>query len=483
MKFRLLIVDDELEESARSGPRKRREIYQLLAGEFDLLFLEKPGDLVETLKTANIQAVLMDFVLARWSVDAGLMLQMVNNRCPVFLISSNWGPNFDRLRQALGTHTIAQIFTWEELEQAERRHLIRLWIEAEINKRYKFSTMDLEADEAIRILQLSDMHFGSKAPEAFAAETERAAQAVFRRWNAPPHLIALTGDLSHRGLPSEYDLALEWLNAFAKKLDPNWTEERFLLIPGNHDVCWPLGWSSHIEIGSSPSNSSLDVTGKLGASELRPYAFAPFRQFARELLKSDQWSGKHQFWTSGVYRHLGLVLFGYNTCENLNEWSVPTKTVSDRSMASMIAEVRNLKSDAPDAIVVGLMHHPLTSSDPTEVIQNQDVFLKNLDEGLGSIVTLSGHVHANLCTLQDRSGVSFLEVTASTTRELAVHRGEDTLRGFNMIEITRKKGRVVGLNVCACKFEALKLSMVEEARYARNAAGRLTVARSTASKK
>jgi hypothetical protein len=309
MKLRLLIVDDELDEKARSGPQKRRDLYQTLAKEFDVIFLERPGDLMEILKKSSIHAVLMDFVLARWTVDARSLLQIINNRCPVFLISGHWGPNFDNLRQTLATFRIAQIFTWEEIEQAERRQLVSLWIEAEVNKTNQYSEMIIGADEPIRILQLSDMHFGSKLPEAFAGETERAAQAVIRRWNAPPHLIALTGDLSEHGLPSEYDVAREWLISFGRKLDPSWTENRFLLIPGNHDVCWPLGWSSHIDVGTK----SLDLTGKLGATELRSFALAPFRQFARELLKTEVWSGKSQFWISGIYRHAGLILFGYNS--------------------------------------------------------------------------------------------------------------------------------------------------------------------------
>jgi hypothetical protein len=123
------------------------------------------------------------------------------------------------------------------------------------------------------------------------------------------------------------------------------------------------------------------------------------------------------------------------------------------------------------------MHHPFTSSKPTEVIQNQNVFLKNLSDDLGSIVTLSGHVHGNLSTLQDRGGVSFLEITSSTTTKSAEHRGEDSLRGFNMIEVTRKKGRVSAVSVCACKFDALKLSMVDEARYSRDLSGKLLTAK------
>ncbi|MFL9503092.1 metallophosphoesterase family protein [Rhodopseudomonas palustris] len=468
MTFRLLIIDDELDEAARSGPTTRRELYQCLSDRFDLLFLETADQLGDAISSGSIHAVLMDFVLARWSVDARSLLQIIDGRCLVFLISSHWGPNFDDLRHTLQAYDISQIFTWEEIEDAERRSLISLWIGASINKSKSLSPITLAADEPLRILQLSDMHFGSVAPAAFASETERAAQAIVRKWGSAPHFIALTGDLTDHGLPSEYSTALNWLTTFGKKLDPCWAPEQFLLIPGNHDVCWPLGWSSHINV----ERKVLEPVVQPELNELRQFALAPFRQFARQLTNNEDWSGERHHWTSGRFRHLGVIFFGLNTCEELDDWSRPTQHVSDSTVASIFREVRHWRKDAEGAVVMGLMHHPLTSNAPSDSIQNQTVLLKNLSgDEFGSIVTLSGHAHDTLSTLQNRSGVSFLEITASSTNKLSHHRPEDTSRGFNMIEVIRKNGSVSGVIVRSFRFESISISVGEERRYTRQKSG------------
>jgi hypothetical protein len=139
----------------------------------------------------------------------------------------------------------------------------------------------------------------------------------------------------------------------------------------------------------------------------------------------------------------------------------------------MFSEIRDLKREYPDALLIGLLHHPFNSSDPSEVIQNPSVFLKNLSEDIGSVVTLSGHVHGDACTLTDRVGVTFLEIVASTVTKAAKDRTADTLRGFNMIELKRSHGRVVSVSVSCCQFQSLRMSITNEEVFTREPSGRL----------
>lgn len=133
MKFRLLVVDDDLDTSVDEAGRTRRHYYDFLADQFDL---EYPPSLEDAVKASQVgvSAVLLDFVLAKWGTDALSVLPQLDKALPIGLISKHWIPNFEKLRQALNTFPqIAQLFTWEDLVSPERRGLISMWLSRAIS--------------------------------------------------------------------------------------------------------------------------------------------------------------------------------------------------------------------------------------------------------------------------------------------------------------------------------------------------------------
>jgi hypothetical protein len=258
MQFKLLVIDDDLDTVADALGRTRRDFYLFLGDKFEIEFLEKLSDLSEFSSAKGISAVLLDFVLAKWGTDALSVLPELDSRLPVGLISQHWSPNFEKLRQALDSYSqVAQIFTWDDLANIERRGLIAMWLIRSIHRAEGLSLSNIGDSDPIRILHLSDLQFGSPVPADFHVETALAGEAIRRRWGGAPTFIALTGDVAERGLPSEYHAAQRWLTQFATELDQNWVNDRFLLIPGNHDLCWPLAWSACIDV----ANKQLKVPG------------------------------------------------------------------------------------------------------------------------------------------------------------------------------------------------------------------------------
>ena len=74
----------------------------------------------------------------------------------------------------------------------------------------------------VRLLHISDLHAGS------VEETGRRAAASSRSWSGfSPNLIAVTGDLTHRGRRPEHEHAAAFLRGLGRPL---------LVIPGNHDI-------------------------------------------------------------------------------------------------------------------------------------------------------------------------------------------------------------------------------------------------------
>ena len=75
---------------------------------------------------------------------------------------------------------------------------------------------------ALRLIQLSDIHFGFEDKAALEAATAYVRATPF-------DLLAISGDITQLGAPAEFDAAVAWLAALP---GPK------LATPGNHDTPW-----------------------------------------------------------------------------------------------------------------------------------------------------------------------------------------------------------------------------------------------------
>jgi 3',5'-cyclic AMP phosphodiesterase CpdA len=74
----------------------------------------------------------------------------------------------------------------------------------------------------LRLLHLSDIHFGAENVEALGAATA-FAEAI------PFDLMVISGDVTQLGAPAEFAAAAAWLSRLP---GPH------LTLPGNHDTPW-----------------------------------------------------------------------------------------------------------------------------------------------------------------------------------------------------------------------------------------------------
>ena len=178
-------------------------------------------------------------------------------------------------------------------------------------------------------------------------------------------------------------------------------------------------------------------------------------------------------WTCGDFRHLGVIFFGYNTSEELDDWANPTQRATDDNFAKMIGELISFQKDSPQAVPIGLLHHPIRKSIAGDGIANSDLVLKNFSSLNGTVVTLHGHVHQDVNSLFEEDGISVLQIIASTFTKQAASRPEDSLRGFNMVTFERKSGVVTSVSIDRCQYGARKISVSKNEKYKRNSKGRL----------
>ena len=467
-KHRLLIVDDQLDFPRSSGEATRRELYEKLSSLFDLHFLESPSALRAIMDGGEMDAALVDFVLDDWGTDVSTVLRVIDGRVPVSLISQFWNPNFDMLRRVMEDYWVSRLFTWDEMVSPEGRDLVGFWIDMAIRHEEGVSPRSLDDDESFCVVQISDLQFGGALTETLAVDTELALQAIQTRWPKPPQVIALTGDIAERGRPKEYEEALAWLADFRSKLSGSTGVVDVVTIPGNHDLSWPLAMASRINV----EERTVDVS-RAHFPDLLAYSLAPYRQFSASLEPKERWATGSQFWVSGRYKRDGVILFGLNTCESVDDWGVETRALADRTVASMFSEIRAEKRASPDGLLVGFMHHPLYGA--PDAAANPEVLRRSMTQNLGTILIVTGHAHTDDTDPLTTANASFIQVMGSTFTLKSSKRDEDTSRGFNLIEIKRSAGVVTGVEVTSLVFERSGVRAKETTVFARNVDGRLSM--------
>ncbi|MEO0981810.1 MAG: metallophosphoesterase [Pseudomonadota bacterium] len=206
----------------------------------------------------------------------------------------------------------------------------------------------------MKIVQLSDIHFGVEDPGALAL-----ARTVIE--TTEPDALIICGDLTQRGKRSEFAAAREWIDGFNLPT---------LVVPGNHDT--PL--LNMVERVTSP----FDRFEETFADMLGP-------------LDVGRWLFK-----------------GLNTARGWQARSNWAEGVVDLDRLTHIAS-----GDAYTAIVC---HHPFMSPPGTPLktkTKRGDAADKLMQRAPASLV-LSGHVHAPTVEERGGNGGRYLAITAGT---------------------------------------------------------------------
>jgi 3',5'-cyclic AMP phosphodiesterase CpdA len=187
----------------------------------------------------------------------------------------------------------------------------------------------------LRLLHISDLHAGSLEETAIESSLEPLIERV------APELIAVTGDLAHRGRRGEHERAAAFLRGLGRPL---------LVVPGNHDI---------------------------------PYSFParftrPWAEFER------QWE-----MVEPVHCSERLVVVGLNSVRPWRHQSGGIRASQVRRTAELLAEA------PPGALRVVALHHHLIGapwrSRKRPVSRRSDVLAGLVDAGAELI--LAGHIH------------------------------------------------------------------------------------------
>ena len=250
----------------------------------------------------------------------------------------------------------------------------------------------------MRLLQLSDVHFGRDARLEYQAAIARRIGE--RRYDG----VVVVGDLTQRNFRWQFRAARAFLDA-ARASGP------VLIVPGNHDVAW---WWKPVGLGS------------------RRAMYRGYRKWISEDLEP----------TLGLP---GVTLVGLNSCHGVRPFTLTTRPrdvgVVGAVQRAQWDRARTLFATAPVGdLKVLVFHHNLLRGD-----LSQRWGLASREKGItdaiatGADLVLNGHDHQTRIDAVERGGRR-LVVSASTTLCRRTRGGLPA--AFQEIEVSSSERRI-----------------------------------------
>ncbi|MBC7667235.1 metallophosphoesterase family protein [Caulobacter sp. DWR2-3-1b2] len=198
--------------------------------------------------------------------------------------------------------------------------------------------------QRLKLVQVSDIHFGGEHKDAVEAAVERIHAER-------PDLVIAAGDLTKDGKTTEFDAAKAWLDRLPRPQ---------LVTPGNHD------------------------TPFVGPREILNRIFAPWRRY-------EQRFGERM---NGDWDDPRVTVVSLNSARAFQlrlNWS--KGAVSRRQIREVCAA---LKDAAPDALKIVVCHHPLIEmlGGPMTAKVRGGTAAALAFAGAGVDLVLTGHIHA-----------------------------------------------------------------------------------------
>lgn len=464
MKATILVIDDEHATRLSGYERLRQEAAETSNLDIEFCYLSNPNGLRPLLAAKAFHAVILDAVL---NIEVGwknygieLALADIGDVIPIALVSGMWDQtNADQVNKAWLKKNCRTFIHWRDIAPngtGQLEFAVRALIRMIFDREGLDFGLKLSENDPIWILHVSDLQTGGFSRESLNNEAAAIADCILNETgDRSPTFIAFTGDVAEYGSPIQYDQALQWLKYFCTRLGfEDLPSRRILHVPGNHDVNVSLAASSRIQLRRSADEGSqieFALAETVVQPELTHYAYSPYRIFSEGVSNRAYLNvgcAEDSFaWIESSFRHLGVVFYGVNTAAPANPFGFPRRHIEPDALACISKSLSDLGAgeDQPP-FVVGLVHHcPVSASDDSSVDNPKDfeVFLR------GKIKTpliLHGHTHEHDLAYSSADGLRVVRSCATTLTKGPNARPTDTLRGLNLLKLTREKNKVTGLS-------------------------------------
>jgi hypothetical protein len=466
--IRLVVVDDTATRKADYGKfvnalnDAQKTEHAIFPGyEFKFEFCSKVHEAQAALNKRGLLVCMRDVMLTpTWTTDEARKVDgiIIEKSIPLVLVSAWFGStdaHSHLYSLTSGLKRFPPLMPWPDIERVGNGSPVkdtigafRLFLGDVLSADPSFEP---QPNETISLLHITDLHCGTAkffAGEAFGIKTAIG--------DCPsPNFLAITGDISNRGAPIEFDECLAIVNDMLKHEvlagDISLPTNRVLMTPGNHDLDWSLALSPFVE---ATLNDKKEVTGfevkryDLPASipkkgiQLSEMGLRPLTDFMALI------SGAHamKVFEEGIRYVPDFAMAGVHFVElNVEAFDVPP----DYSPLVPLSNYKRSIKSASSALasvpagdcVVFLVHRLLPVGDDRH--QQFHELVQNVAKR-HPVIVLCGHIHENRIEYD-----SELKALCVGGMCLGTHRnvGAGERPSFRHLALSRNDGFVTGVKV------------------------------------
>jgi Calcineurin-like phosphoesterase len=461
----VLVVDDQHNDPAPTGRLPTYQACWSLLGEslkgqwqFDMRYVDSPEAIhANTPESGQPALAVVDMVLesALWTdaVVAEFDDWLLHQSIPTILVSQHFHQpaalsRANKLTKGLARGGVPfQFMLWQDVVAAASNRVIAGQLAFLVGTllslaRGRDQLFEKEPGESVRLLHITDPHFGK-------ATWNAGALAVlcgrFRDLGlSVADFLLITGDISNRALPKEYDEAEKYLQALAHNglMAPSATKlscERVLMVPGNHDYSRPLALAANL-VEVSKDKYELQERPQPHTDWINLQARGPYADFERKLAGRERaWTPEPGFRIDSRFVTAGLHFVELDIERNSIEGyqsGMPDKEIRDRLNLASKA-IRDVRTKGECVAVLAHRH-------VIDAWTSLDAMLKDFFAGLateGPVILLCGHEHDP-------------RVASEYSKQLLLIRGVPAVSGptlppgnlpkIHYVELKRLEGRVNG---------------------------------------
>ena len=239
----------------------------------------------------------------------------------------------------------------------------------------------------IRLLHLSDLHFTKDTPvaarlQALVADIRRGDCLGFEQLD----YVVISGDFTDRGCPDGFEKAYQFASGLAAEFELS--AERFILVPGNHDV---KDLADAFEKRTSADGKEVTIQGAKYAERFKAYSDGFYHKFVQRAYPLDVASQGMAipFWETGIQ------FIALNSCWEIDQFNRKRTSIHANAVANALSEANMQIKEAKQRgqitgppLRIAVWHHAVAGP---EMMPNVD-FLGHLQND-GVRIALHGDVH------------------------------------------------------------------------------------------
>lgn len=496
LNYTILVIDDENMDRKSTYDaflKKSHGTVNSVCPVFDVLILENPNNIDLFLRSQHVDAFFIDVSLKIeesniWNVSFQHVLAMIKSYYyeknekiipPVFMVSAKWNEGslsevntafynilpsitpagyyaFSQLTALSldGETSLNGIFTYDRLIKARES------INIVISRYYKKSNKQLGNSNLVRILHLSDLQYGDlNSTQNYIGLFDNIIAQLKSDNCFPIDLVVISGDVSMKGKPDEFDDAYKSLIQFFGKLWNSETNEEFaeriILVPGNHDYdinytimnCFSAKNKKHCR-----KVDLFDLVNQIfhhkTQTNYNKYGLGAFRDFGYKLTNNDVfYKNKYLNYIVDTFTTWGIRIIAINSVSQI-DWM---KTNRAGFEGHDIDEMLNNATSFNGLFTIVVSHHSplLTNKDISseEKSSLESVFHALVKPPYNCKVFLGGHRHIS----DEKAAINLNKQTYFCFEAASLRvdtNDKNYYRGFDVVELNKEHGVVKSIRKC-----------------------------------